>query len=72
MRAVTGSSSMPVTWQTSRSAAGISAGNRPRADAGLEHAGRRAKPSRCKPVQIARTMNSGVKWAYCVQRASEA
>lgn len=30
------------------------------------------QPNRSNAAQIARTMNSGVKWAYCVQRASEA
>jgi len=30
------------------------------------------KPSRATPAQTARTMYSGVKWAYWVQRASEA
>ena len=69
--AVTGSSSTPVMWQKSRSPAGINAGKRPLPMPGSSTRPPR-KPSRCTAVQTARTMCSGVKWAYWVQRASEA
>jgi hypothetical protein len=50
---------------------GISAGNRPVPIPGSSTRPPR-KPSRVTPVQTARAMYSGVKWAYWVQRASEA
>jgi hypothetical protein len=50
-------------------ASGISAGNSPVPMPGSS--ARRASRA-FRPDQIARTMNSGVKWAYWVQRASEA
>ena len=71
MRAVTGSSSMPVTCETSRRPSGISAGNNPVPMPGSRTRPPR-QPRRRKPAQIVRTINSGVKCAYWVQRASEA
>ena len=50
---------------------GINAGNRPLPMPGSSTRPPR-KPSRSTAVQTARTMYSGVKWAYWVQRASEA
>ncbi len=60
IRAVTGSSSIPVKWLTFDSSSGISAGNMP-----VPIPGSRIrpplKPIRIKPAQTARTINSGVK-----------
>lgn len=71
MRAVTGSASMPRIWTLPRRWAGISAGNRP-----VPMPGSRTcppvKPKRLRAAQIARTMPSGVKWAYWVPWASAA
>ena len=68
---VTGSTSIPVTYAASRYGSGIRAGNSPVPMPGSSTRPPR-QPSFWTPAQIALMMNSGVKCAYWVQRASDA
>ena len=60
IRAVTGSSSTPVTRETDRKASGISVGKSPVPIPGSNTRPPR-QPMRSSPAQIARTTTSGVK-----------
>ena len=71
MRAVVGSISIAVIVEPFATASGISARNRPVPQPGSSTRPP-VNPIRSSARQIARTTNSGVKCAYCVERARAA